>query len=153
VKRMRPENEALGEIIDLGGRVLGQHRGVVHFTVGQRRGIEIGGQKEPLYVIRIEPERARIVVGPRRALAVEAMRVADWNWLGEDQREVSVKVRSLAPAVPAVRDGERVRFREAEYGVAPGQASVLYDGTRLLGGGWIAETEASAESIVNAAAA
>src|SRR5437660_5616406 len=93
VKRLRPETEAPGEIVDLAGRVLGRHRGVVHFTVGQRRGIEIGGQREPLYVIRIEPEEARIVVGPRSALGVQAMRVADWNWLGEHQREVSVKVR------------------------------------------------------------
>ncbi|MEA3080518.1 MAG: tRNA-uridine 2-sulfurtransferase, partial [Sphingomonadales bacterium] len=153
VKRLRPETEAPGEIVDLSGRVLGRHRGVVHFTVGQRRGIEVGGQKQPLYVIRIEPEAARIVVGPRSALAIEAMRVAGWNWLGEDQREVSVKVRSLAPAVPAVRDGESVRFTQAEYGVAPGQAAVLYDGSRLLGGGWIAETEAVRPSVMNAAAA
>ena len=144
VKRLRPETQAPGEIVDLDGRVLGTHRGVVHFTVGQRRGIEVGGQKEPLYVVRIEPERARIVVGPRRALAVEAMRVGEWNGIGEGQREVSVKVRSAAPAVPAVREGEWVRFRSPEYGVAPGQAAVLYDGTRLLGGGWIAETQAVA---------
>ena len=152
VKRLRPETEAPGEIVDLEGRVLGRHRGVVHFTVGQRRGIEIGGQKEPLYVIRIEPERARIVVGPREALAVSEMRVADWNWLGEDQREVTVKVRSLAPAVPAVRDSETIHFGQPEYGVAPGQAAVLYDGTRLLGGGWIAATE-SARTSIDAAAA
>src|SRR3954452_24139520 len=109
VKRIRPETEASGEIVDLDGRVLGTHRGVVHFTVGQRRGIEVGGQSEPLYVVRIEPAKARIVVGPRRALAVGAMRVEDWNWIGEGQSEVSVKVRSLAPAVPAVCDGESVR--------------------------------------------
>jgi tRNA-specific 2-thiouridylase len=139
--------------VDLDGRVLGRHRGVVHFTVGQRRGIEIGGQKEPLYVVRIEPEQARIVVGPRRALAVEAMRVAEWNWLGEEQREVSAKVRSLAAAVPAVRDGEWIRFDQAEFGVAPGQAAVLYEGTRLLGGGWIAETETAREGVMDAAAA
>jgi tRNA-specific 2-thiouridylase len=143
VKRLRPGTEAVGEIVDLDGRVLGRHRGVVHFTVGQRRGIEIGGQKEPLYVVRIEPDEARIVVGPRRALAVEAMRVGGWNWIGEEQHEVSVKVRSLAPAVPAVRDGEWIRFRQPEYGVAPGQAAVLYDGSRLLGGGSIAETQAA----------
>ena len=121
IKRLRPETEAPGEIVDLSGRVLGRHRGVVHFTVGQRRGIDVGGQKEPLYVIRIEPESARIVVGPRSALGVEAMRVADWNWLGEDQREVSVKVRSLAPAVAAVRrlpgkpagGGARARFQRS----------------------------------------
>jgi tRNA-specific 2-thiouridylase len=153
VKRIRPETEAPGEIVDLEGGVLGQHRGVVHFTVGQRRGIEVGGQKEPLYVVRIEPERRRIVVGPRRALAVEAMRVADWNWLAEDQSEVSVKVRSLAPPVRASRDGEWLRLAQAEYGVAPGQAAVAYDGTRLLGGGWIAETVAAGESAMDAAAA
>ena len=108
---------------------------------------------EPLYVIRIEPDHARIVVGPRRALAVEAMRVADWNWLGEEQVQVSVKVRSLAPAVPASRAGEWIRFGQPEYGVAPGQAAVLYEGTRLIGGGWIAETSALAESVMDAAAA
>ena len=101
VKRIRPETEAPGDIVDLHGRVLGSHRGVVHFTVGQRRGIEVGGQAEPLYVVRIEPETQRLVVGPRSALAIEAMRVSDWNWIGEEQREVSVKVRSLAPPVPA----------------------------------------------------
>jgi tRNA-uridine 2-sulfurtransferase len=143
VKRLRPETEAAGEIVALDGRVLGTHRGVIHFTVGQRRGIEIGGQKEPLYVVRIEPEQARIIVGPRRALAVDAMRVGDWNWIAEDQDEVSVKVRSLAPAVPATRDGEWLRFRSPEYGVAPGQAAVLYEGSRLLGGGSIAQTEAA----------
>ncbi len=143
VKRLRPETQAEGEIVDLGGRVLGTHRGVVHFTVGQRRGIEIGGQAEPLYVVRIEPAERRIVVGPRRALAVEAMRVEGWNWLAEDQREVSVKVRSLAPAVEAVRESEWVRFANAEYGVAPGQAAVAYEGTRLLGGGTIVETAAA----------
>ena len=142
VQRMRPETIAPGEIVDLEGRPLGLHRGVVHFTVGQRRGIEIGGQKEPLYVVRIDPDERRLVVGPRSALAVEEMRVEQLNWIGEGQEEVSVKVRSLAPAVPARIEGDCVRFDKAEYGVAPGQAAVFYDGTRLLGGGWIAETEA-----------
>jgi len=140
VKRLRPETQARGEIVDLDGRVLGEHPGVVHFTIGQRRGIEIGGQKEPLYVVRIEPEARRLVVGPRRALGIERVRVTDWNWLAEDQRDVWVKVRSLAPAVPAVRDRDWLRFGKPEYGVAPGQAAVAYDGARLLGGGWIAET-------------
>jgi tRNA-specific 2-thiouridylase len=153
VKRVRPETEAPGEIVDLGGRVLGSHRGVVHFTVGQRRGIEIGGQREPLYVVRIEPDAQRIVVGPRRALAVESMRVADRNWIGEDQQDVSMKVRSLAPAVTAKRDGEWIRFAQPEFGVAPGQAAVAYDGTRLLGGGWIAETVSESQRLMDAAAA
>jgi tRNA-specific 2-thiouridylase len=152
VKRIRPETEAPGDIVDLEGRVLGRHRGVIHFTVGQRRGIEIGGQKEPLYVIRIDPRNAQVIVGPRRALAVEALRVGEWNWLAEDQDEVSVKVRSLAPAVPAARDGDWIRFGQAEYGVAPGQAAVAYDGTRLLGGGWIAETIAASADVDAAAA-
>jgi tRNA-specific 2-thiouridylase len=152
VKRVRPETEAPGEIVHLDGRVLGQHRGIVHFTVGQRRGIEIGGQPEPLYVVRIEPEERRVVVGPRRALAVEAMRVDGWNWIGEDQSDVSVKVRSLAPAVSATRDGECIRFAQAEYGVAPGQAAVAYHGTRLLGGGTIAETVSAAQTLHAAAA-
>jgi tRNA-specific 2-thiouridylase len=143
VKRIRPETEAEGDIVDLGGRVLGRHRGVIHFTVGQRRGIEIGGQSEPLYVLKIEPGMKRLVVGPRRALAVQSMRVSDWNWVGEDQRDVNVKVRSLAPAVPATLDGDWIRFAQPEFGVAPGQAAVAYDGTRLLGGGWIAETQSA----------
>ena len=153
VKKLRPETEAAGDIVDLDGRVLGRHRGIVHFTVGQRRGIEIGGQREPLYVVRVDARERRIVVGPRRALAVEAMRVEGWNWLGEDQREVSVKVRSLAPAVPAMMEQDWVRFGEAEYGVAPGQAAVAYDGTRLLGGGSIAHTVSASQSVADAAAA
>jgi tRNA-specific 2-thiouridylase len=81
------------------------------------------------------------------------MRVDGWSWIGEQQREVSVKVRSLAPAVPATIDGEWLRFARPEYGVAPGQAAVAYDGTRLLGGGWIAETISAGQSLLDAAAA
>ncbi|MEO7602780.1 MAG: tRNA 2-thiouridine(34) synthase MnmA [Sphingomicrobium sp.] len=146
IKRLRPETDEPGEIVDLDGRVLGPHRGVVHFTVGQRRGIDIGGHPEPLYVVRIEPAGRRIVVGPRRALAVSEMRVEDWNWLGEDQAQVGVKVRSLAPAVEARREGDWIRFAGQEYGVAPGQAAVCYDGERMLGGGVIAETVAATTS-------
>jgi len=143
VKRLRPETATPGDIVDLEGRRLGRHPGVIHFTVGQRRGIELGGRAEPLYVVRIEPEAHRLVVGPRRALAVCEALIESRNWLGEDQRLVSVKVRSLAPAVPATMDGNRIRFRSPEYGVAPGQAAVIYDGDRLLGGGWIAATVAA----------
>ncbi len=140
VKRLRPETAAPGDIVDLGGRVLGQHRGVVHFTIGQRRGINIGGSPEPLYVVRIEPDSRRVVVGPRRALAVAAVRVDDWNWLAEDQVEMAVKVRSLAQPAAARRDGDWLVFDTPEYGVAPGQSAVAYAGSRVLGGGWIAET-------------
>jgi tRNA-specific 2-thiouridylase len=141
VKKVRPEAAVEGEIVDRDGRVLGAHPGLIHFTVGQRRGLEIGGQPEPLYVLRLEPESSRVVVGPKSALAVRSARLDGVNWLGEGQREgLSVKVRSLARPAPARFDGEAVHFERPEYGVAPGQAAVLYDGDRVLGGGWIEET-------------
>jgi len=144
VASVRPEAAAGGEIVDRDGRVLGRHRGLIHFTVGQRRGLEIGGQSEPLYVLRLEPETRRVVVGPKAALAVRAAELSGINWLGEGQREgLSVKVRSLARPAPARFDGASIHFRALEYGVAPGQAAVFYDESRLLGGGWIAETAAA----------
>ena len=143
VKKLRPETAAPGEIVDLGGNVLGSHEGVVHFTIGQRRGIEIGGQPEPLYVVKIEPETQRLIVGPRRALAVGAATVEGVNWLAEDQGQVKAKVRSLAKPVAASWDGQRLEFATPEYGVAPGQSAVFYDGERLLGGGTIIATEAA----------
>jgi tRNA-specific 2-thiouridylase len=146
VKRLRPETAAPGQIVDLEGRVLGSHEGVVHFTIGQRRGIEIGGQPEPLYVVRIDPEERRLVVGPRRALAVAGARVEGVNWLAENQTRVETKVRSLARPVAGRWDGERLAFATPEYGVAPGQSAVFYDGDRLLGGGTIAATEPAATS-------
>jgi tRNA-specific 2-thiouridylase len=150
VKKLRPETAAPGEIVALDGTVLGRHQGVVHFTIGQRRGIEVGGQAEPLYVVRIEPETQRLVVGPRRALAVASASVGSVNWLAEDQHEVQAKVRSMAPAVPARWDSGQLTFLRPEYGVAPGQSGVFYDGDRLLGGGTIVATEAAA---INEAAA
>jgi tRNA-specific 2-thiouridylase len=150
VKRLRPETAAPGAIVDLSGRTLGQHQGVVHFTIGQRRGIEIGGQKEPLYVVRIEPDTRRLVVGPRRALAVGAATVEAINWIGEEQVAVETKVRSLAQPVAARWDGQRIAFAQPEYGVAPGQSAVFYEGERLLGGGTITATEAA---IISEAAA
>jgi tRNA-specific 2-thiouridylase len=141
VKKVRPEAAEEGEIVDLTGRVLGNHRGLIHFTVGQRRGLEIGGQPEPLYVVRIEAEARRVVVGPKSALAVRAARLSGLNWVGEEQRDgLCVKVRSMARPAPASFDGESIRFAAPEYGVAPGQAAVLYEGDRVLGGGWIEET-------------
>jgi len=142
VKKLRPEADTSGEIVDEGGRTLGKHRGLIHFTVGQRRGLEIGGTPEPLYVVRLEPESRRVVVGPKTALAVEAARLSEINWIGGDhQGPLTAKVRSLAKPVPALLIGDRVVFDAPEYGVAPGQAAVLYAGERVLGGGWIEETE------------
>jgi len=144
VKKVRPEAAVAGEIVDREGHVLGRHPGLIHFTVGQRRGLEIGGRPEPLYVLRLEPESARVVVGPKEALAVRAAALSGINWLGEDQRDgLTVKVRSLAKPAPARFEDGFVHFERPEYGVAPGQAAVLYEGERVLGGGWIEETVAA----------
>ena len=143
VKKLRPETAAPGDIVAMDGAVLGRHDGVVHFTIGQRRGIDIGGQREPLYVVRIDPDARQLVVGPRRALAIAAASVAEVNWLAEEQSAVAAKVRSLAQPVPAQWDGSRLTFAAPEYGVAPGQSAVFYDGERLLGGGTIMATEAA----------
>ncbi|OYW23702.1 MULTISPECIES: MnmA/TRMU family protein [unclassified Sphingomonas] len=142
VKKLRPEADTSGDIVDEAGRVLGQHRGLIHFTVGQRKGLEIGGTPEPLYVIRLEPAERRVIVGPKRALAVGAARLTGINWIGGDhQGPVTAKVRSLAKPVPARLEDDYILFDAPEYGVAPGQAAVLYAGERVLGGGWIAETQ------------
>jgi tRNA-specific 2-thiouridylase len=144
VKKLRPAAETEGEIVDLAGRVLGRHKGLIHFTVGQRKGLELGGQPEPHYVIRLDAAAQRVVVGPKRALAVGAARLSDINWIGGGHSgPIAAKVRSLARPVPAALDGDRLLFPEGEYGVSPGQAAVLYAGDRVLGGGWIEETEAA----------
>ncbi len=142
VRKLRPEAEAGGEIVHVDGRVLGEHRGLVNFTIGQRKGLEIGGQPEPLYVVRLDPDAKRVIVGPRAALAVSEARLTDINWIGGAIRDraVSAKVRSMAKPASARIEGDRLRFDSPEYGVAPGQAAVLYDGDRVLGGGWIAAT-------------
>ncbi len=150
VRAIRPEAEAPGEIVHAEtGAVLGEHRGVIHYTVGQRRGLEIGGQPEPLYVTAIDAAQARVKVGPRRLLAVCGARLTDTNRIGAmPAGTLTVKVRSLAKPVPVMLDAGRfgggseaiLRFAAPEYGVAPGQAAVLYAGERMVGGGWIAET-------------
>jgi tRNA-specific 2-thiouridylase len=151
VRKVRPEAEQPGEIVDLTGRVLGRHRGLIHFTVGQRRGLEIGGSPEPLYVVRLDPGAQRVIVGPRRALAVSAAMLGDVNWLGGSfDGPLSAKVRSMAMPVPARFDGVTVHFEAPEYGVSPGQAAVLYAGDRVLGGGWI-EATVPAEGVLAAA--
>jgi tRNA-uridine 2-sulfurtransferase len=152
VKKVRPEAAQPGEIVDEEGRVLGEHRGLIHFTVGQRRGLEIGGRAEPLYVLRLEPAERRVVVGPKAALSVAAARLSGVNWLGEEQSGgLLAKVRSMARPAPASFDGEYIRFEAPEYGVSPGQAAVIYDGSRVLGGGWIEETVPSRAATLAAA--
>lgn len=154
IEKLRPGAGAPGEIVHLDGRVLGTHDGILNYTIGQRRGLGIGGgavvEGEPLYVVKIEPERRRVIVGPREALLVRDVYVKEMNWLAEAVPEggmrVSVKLRSTRPPAPATIRGLGegrvvVRLDEPEAGVAPGQACVVYDGERLLGGGWIMGAE------------
>lgn len=142
VRAVRPDADAEGDIVHMDGRIIGRHRGLIHYTVGQRKGLEIGGQPEPLYVVRIDAATRCVIVGPKRALAVRAASIEEINWIGGDfDGPLSAKVRSMAKPVPARLEGERLVFRDPEFGVAPGQAAVLYDGDRVLGGGCIAATE------------
>ena len=114
---------------------------MIHYTVGQRKGLEIGGQPEPLYVIRLEPENKRVIVGPKEALAVASATLRDINWIGGDfEGPMQVKVRSMAKPTHARLEGDTLRFHNPEYGVAPGQAAVFYNKDRVLGGGWITAT-------------
>ena len=151
VKAVRPEGVRPGAIVHVeSGAVLGQHEGVIHFTVGQRRGLEIGGQPEPLYVVGIDAATAEVRVGPRHLLAVSAAKIIETNRIGPlPTGPLLAKVRSLAKPVPVALDGPlgdgactMIRFATPEYGVAPGQAAVLYAGDRVIGGGWIAGTVA-----------
>ncbi|MFM9979239.1 MAG: tRNA 2-thiouridine(34) synthase MnmA [Sphingomonadaceae bacterium] len=145
VRKLRPNAALPGDIVDRDGRVLGEHQGTIGFTIGQRRGLEIGGQPEPLYVIAIDAPANRVVVGPKAALAVRAARLSEVNRIGaQDHGPITAKVRSMARPVPASLDSGWLCFETPEYGVAPGQAAVLYAGDRVLGGGWIEETMAAA---------
>jgi tRNA-specific 2-thiouridylase len=151
VQKLRPEANDPGEIVDLAGHVVGRHEGIVHFTVGQRRGLALGTRtgtdNDPLYVVKLDPVNRRVVVGPRTALARQEVLLHDVNWLGpaiDGAPAVQVRVRSsqaLRPAtVERAGDALAVRFAEAEFGVSPGQACVIYDGdlgSRVLGGGFI----------------
>ncbi len=151
VRKIRPEADQGGDIIHIDGRHLGEHKGLIHYTVGQRKGLELGGQPAPLYVIRLNAEQRQVIVGPRAALAVCRAKITEGNWLANvEGRTISAKVRSMAKPVPARMEGEWLRFDAPEYGVAPGQAAVFYDGDQVLGGGWIAETEAAQLGLVAA---
>nr|WP_237489145.1 tRNA 2-thiouridine(34) synthase MnmA [Tsuneonella aeria] len=150
VQKLRPEGARPGAIVHATtGETLGQHKGVIHFTVGQRRGLEIGGQAEPLYVVGIDAAAAQVRVGPKAMLAVGAARLAETNRIGPlPDAQLTAKVRSLAKPVPVSLDGPlgggahtTIRFLTPEFGVAPGQAAVIYAGDRVVGGGWIDATE------------
>ena len=149
IRKLRPQGVEPGDIVDLEGRVLGRHDGIIHYTIGQRRGLGIAGS-EPLYVVRIDAGAKRVIVGPREALRREDIRIGGLNWLGAalsaEPLQVHARIRSARPPVPAdIRldgQGPVVSVRGGEYGVSPGQACVLYagegPGQRVLGGGFIA---------------
>jgi tRNA-specific 2-thiouridylase len=151
VEKLRPGASRPGDIVDVTtGKVLGRHQGIIHYTVGQRRGLNIGGGP-PLYVVRVEAATARVLVGPKEALGRTAMTLHGVNWLGEGTGQgvrCTVKIRSTREPVPAtVILGEggsaQVQLDHPEEGVAPGQACVFYDGARVLGGGWISRQSAT----------
>ncbi|MEO0946297.1 MAG: tRNA 2-thiouridine(34) synthase MnmA [Pseudomonadota bacterium] len=150
IEKLRPGAADPGEIVHVDGRVLGEHRGVIHYTIGQRRGLGIGGLNEPLYVVRLDVENRQVVVGPKELLATRTVPVREINWLGYepfDSREaweLSVRIRSTRPPAEAVirptsPTTAEVDLLTPENGVSPGQACVFYEpnGTRVFGGGWI----------------
>lgn len=154
VRKLRPDADDDGEIVHIDGTAMGRHKGLIHYTVGQRKGLEIGGQAEPLYVIRLEPETKRVFVGPRQALAVASATLRDINWIGGDfEGPMQVKVRSMAKPTHARLEGDTLRFHNPEYGVSPGQAAVFYNKDRVLGGGWIETTGAVSQQWLTAATA
>jgi tRNA-specific 2-thiouridylase len=151
VEKLRPDAVVPGEIVHVDGRVLGRHDGVIHYTVGQRKGIGVAAS-DPLYVVRLDAPAARVIVGPRSALGADLVTVRDVNWLTAapaigEERHVQVKLRSAQPMRPACLSvngaGATIRLAEPQEGIAPGQACVFYHGTQVLGGGWIARRSAA----------
>ena len=159
VRSIRPESQKPGDIVHIDGRVLGRHDGIIHYTIGQRKGLGIGGgvseNNDPFYVIAINAENAQVMVGPKEALARNIIHVNQCNWLVDKSpdttttapRPINVKFRSVMKPVKAhlqydpANDVAEIHLTEAQYGIAAGQAAVCYDGDRVLGGGWITASE------------
>jgi len=151
VEKLRPGAADPGDIVHLDGRVMGRHQGIIHYTIGQRRGLGIGGENDPLFVVRLEPATHRVIVGPKAALARDHVTLRSLNWLPSEPltaegRRVEVKLRSVSEPAPATLypradNGAEVVLDDPQFGIAPGQAAVCYDGERILGGGWIAAAE------------
>jgi tRNA-specific 2-thiouridylase len=150
VNRLKPDAARPGDIVDLSGKVLGRHDGIINFTVGQRKGLGLSGNEEPLFVLKLDAPSARVVVGPREALAARTISLRGMNWLipADGEIDCAVRVRSTRAPVPArvlpKSDGTaHVTLLAPEDSVAAGQACVLYEtgGSRVLGGGWIAASE------------
>jgi tRNA-specific 2-thiouridylase len=150
VQKLKPDAVKPGEIVDMGGNVLAKHDGVINFTVGQRKGLGLSGNDEPLFVLKLDAAKARVVVGPRSALATRTIKLRDVNWLVPQHETFvcAVKTRSMRPPVAARvmpnGDGADVELLHPEDAIAPGQACVFYDNGRVLGGGWIARNEPTA---------
>ncbi|MGD9650350.1 MAG: tRNA 2-thiouridine(34) synthase MnmA [Dongiaceae bacterium] len=150
VKKIRPDAAQGGDIVDLQGKVLGRHEGIIHYTIGQRRGIGVGGG-EALYVISVEPRTKRVVVGPKEALGKDRFWVNELNWLAEEipgqGLKVQARMRSSQPLVDATifmrgAGKAEIILDVPHQGIAPGQAGVFYRNDRMLGGGWILREEA-----------
>ena len=165
VQKLRPESGEPGDIVDKYGNILGRHKGIIHYTIGQRRGLGIGGRSgisdkdSILYVTSIEADTCRIVVGNKSDLSLNTVFVKEINWLGFGETpptngiDILVKVRSTQEPVPATLYGGlnghgKIELVEPEFGIAPGQAAVFYDNTRLLGGGWIIKRECLSKETV-----
>jgi len=150
IRKLRPEAADPGNIVDTEGNVLAKHEGVIHYTIGQRRGLGIGGLADPLYVVKLDAERKEVVVGHKSMLATRKIPVREINWLGDEpltsrpEWHIAVRVRSTRPPRDAIlrpisATEAEVELLTAEEGVSPGQACVFYDpeSTRIFGGGWI----------------
>ncbi len=150
IEKLRPGAAEPGDIVDPDGKVLGQHNGVIHYTIGQRRGLGIGGLSDPIYVVKLDVDKRQVVVGPKELLSTRLIPVREINWLGdtpfESQKEwhMAIKVRSTRPPRDAIvrptgPTTAEVELLTPEEGVSPGQACVFYDteSTRIFGGGWI----------------
>ena len=150
IEKLRPGAAEPGDIVHADGRVLGHHRGVIHYTIGQRRGLGIGGLDEPLYVVKLDVDNKRVIVGPKDLLATRTVPVREVNWLGDvpftaqPEWRMAVRIRSTRPPVEAIvrplsETEATVELLASEEGVSPGQACVFYDpdGSRVFGGGWI----------------
>ncbi len=162
IERLKPGAAEAGDIVHVDGRVLGRHNGIIHYTIGQRRGLGITGPA-PLYVVRLDAARRQVVVGPRETLHAHRITLRNVNWLGDEPMpaggmSIAVRVRSTSPPQPGTvfpsGDGAKVLLSDGEYGVAAGQACVFYADTgaraRVLGGGWIARALTSAETSAEA---
>lgn len=157
VKKIRPEAADPGDVVHVDGRVLGRHEGIMHYTIGQRRGLGIndGSGQDPLFVLRLDAAKKQVIVGPRRKLLKSRIYIKEVNWLGEDVfdqnlagQDILVKTRSMKPPVGAklvLVDGElAIDLDDPMEGIAPGQACVFYDAenpSRTLGGGWITSSD------------